>query len=105
MAVTVRLWSNSDFNMVSSWTDMLLVTKRKDGSISVKAKKRAEDGLWHVERVDRVRSASAFIKAVESCWDALNYSFGYEEVRKVLGPLASLDAELAAATGRATPLL
>ena len=98
-ASTIKLWSDEDDNMVSSWTDTLWLTRRKDGTFSVKPKKYVESdnrGVWQFDSVCRLRTPKQFIDGVLEAWAALSREYGYSEVRDLLPIVAALDPDFAA---------
>lgn len=94
MAKVVQLWSEGGDSMVSSWRDYLLATKCKDGTFSVRARRRTEEKTWwYIHRVSRIRTAQQFVDAVRACWDEAG--MGADDIRVILGPLRCLDPVMA----------
>lgn len=95
-ATAIELWSDDDYNMVSSWTDSLWLTKRKDGTFSVKPKKYVEGKNWQLDSVCKLRTPEQFVEGVIKAWEAVGRDWGYGEVRDPLPTVATLDPDFAA---------
>jgi uncharacterized C2H2 Zn-finger protein len=82
--------------MVSSWTDSLWLTKRKDGTFSVKPKKYVEGENWQLDSICNLRTPEQFAEGVLKAWEALGIEWGDGEVFDLLPTVATLDPNFAA---------
>src|SRR5665213_1628677 len=66
-ATAIKLWSNDQY-VYSSWTGSLWLTKRKDGSFSIKP----EDEPWKFRAVSGLRTPQQFVDGVLEAWRCIS---------------------------------
>jgi hypothetical protein len=73
MATSIILWGVEESSMgVGSWNDEIICTLRKNGSLSLRPRKRGDDGTVSMAGVKRIRSPKIFVQTLismaESCF-------------------------------------
>jgi hypothetical protein len=97
MARTIEIWTVDDNNVLSSWTNHLLLTKRKDGTYSLKAKQHDEQGVTNVGAIHSIRTADQLVAAISECCERLGASLAHGDLRRLILPkVRILDSRFAA---------
>lgn len=91
MARTIDLWSREGHTMVDWWTDDILVTKRKDGTFSLKARKYGDGRYWLRYGVTRRRTPDDFVDAVVDCLSTLGVDLDEVNLESLVPKLSELD--------------
>jgi hypothetical protein len=74
MAKSIILWGVEESSMGGgSWNDEIICTLRKDGSLSLRPRKRGDDGAVSMAGVKRIRSPKIFVQALVSMVDSCFY--------------------------------
>jgi hypothetical protein len=96
MARSIILWGVEESSMGGgSWNDEIICTLRKDGSLSLRPRKRGDGGAASIAGVSRIRSPKMFVQALISVADScFNYDINPKEIVDEICPrLDQLDPE------------
>jgi hypothetical protein len=82
MAKSIILWGVEESSMgVGSWNDEIICTLRKDRSLSLRPRKRGDDGTVSMAGAKRIRSPKIFVQALISMADScFNYDINPKEI-------------------------
>ena len=101
MARSIILWGVEESSLGGgSWNDEIICTLRKDDSLSLRPRKRGDDGAASIAGVNRIRSPKIFVEALISVADScFNYDINPNEIVDEICPrLDQLDPEFSRET-------
>jgi hypothetical protein len=61
---SIIIWQKAEQNMIGSWTDEILCTRRKDGTFSLRQRSVVEDGTLSPAGKTRIRSPEVFVQVL-----------------------------------------
>jgi hypothetical protein len=72
MANSIVIWERTAATMVSSWTDEIICTQRKDGTFSLRQRCTGEEGIISPAGQSRIRSPEAFVHLLLEMDDSIS---------------------------------
>jgi hypothetical protein len=81
MAHSVIIWDIAQSSMSGgSWNDQIICTLRKDGTFSLRPRKKGEDGTLSMAGATRIRSPQMFAQALIDMVACFGYEIDHREI-------------------------
>jgi hypothetical protein len=81
MAHSGIIWDVTQSSMSGgSWNDQIICTLRKDGTFSLRPRKKGEDGTLSMAGVTRIRSPQMFVQALIDMAACFDYEIDHREI-------------------------
>ena len=86
LADSILIWELPGSNMLGSWTEEIICTRRKDGTFSLRFRKRGEDGTRSVAGKFGIKSPEVLIGALLQMGELTGSEISREEIADEICP-------------------
>ncbi len=81
MADSILIWESAqDSRGGGHWTDEIICTRRKDGTFSLRPRKRGDDGTLSPAGKTRIRSPEVFVRTLLEMADSLGCEIDHKTI-------------------------
>jgi hypothetical protein len=89
MAHSVVIWDTGEQSSMGggSWNEEIICTVRKDGTFSLRPRKRGDDGTLSIAGITRIRSPQAFVQALVDMIGLFGYEIDPKEIVDEISPI------------------